>query len=114
MRDLWRLDWRSYLLGVGATWIADATSPAARKILRPLWLRLTYWRVRCDGCEGTGLCKGPNQLEPHSCCGGCHRRWVNLADVPAGFMNSGGRDKVLIGDGIMWRRPWSRRQVQKP
>jgi hypothetical protein len=83
-------------------------------ILRRGWIWLTYWRVKCDGCDGTGLCKGQNQLEPHSCCGDCLRRWVKLADVPAGFMNAGGGDDVLIGDGIMWRRPWSRRQVLKP
>lgn len=111
---MWRLDWRSYLLGVAGAWITEAIGRALRGKLRPLWIWLTYWRVTCDGCDGTGICTGQNSREPHSCCGDCHRRWAKLADVPAGFMNSGGGDSVLIGDGIMWRRPWSRRQVLKP
>lgn len=82
--------------------------------LRRVWIRLTYWQVKCDGCAGTGICTGRNSQHPHSCCGECGRRSVPLSEVPPGFspVLDG---QATIGDGIMWVRPWApRRQVHRP
>jgi len=84
--------------------------------LRRLWIRLTYWRVPCEDCDGTGICRQNKSTHPHSCCGDCERKTVPLAAVPEGFLSETDRKlgRAIIGDGIMWRRPWSKRQVRKP
>lgn len=43
------------------------------------------FRVRCDGCNGTGLCMSPNPLFPHSCNGDCKRVYVPESWVPTDF-----------------------------
>lgn len=81
--------------------------------LKKTWISLTYWEVPCDGCNGTGICAGVNSDKPHSCCGDCDRITVAASNVPpdfAGIYNA----RATIGTGIMWRRPWSKRQVNKP
>lgn len=101
--------------------------------LKRMWIRLTYWSVGCDSCNGTGICTttqaGRESLYPHSCCGECERVSVSLSDVPANWNGwadpnysgdgSSGYDltryphhaKVVIGSGAMYRRPWSREQI---
>ena len=83
-----------------------------------LWIRLTYWTVPCESCNGTGICctlqAGKPPAEPHSCCGDCNRKIVPKNQVPEGFMSLPYENTVTIGDGIMYRRPWSSRQVQRP
>lgn len=85
--------------------------------------RLVRVRVRCDGCDGTGLCAGDDQSFPHSCCGDCSRAWVPASWVPAGF-NGGRREpyertklldlervdeaSVLVGTGWVWGSLWQR------
>jgi hypothetical protein len=86
--------------------------------LARLWVRLTYWRVPCETCKGTGLCEGtlaggPPSM-PHSCCGDCGRRWVPRETLPAGFDGNERPGQALIGNGVMFRRPWSRRQTERP
>ncbi len=84
--------------------------------LRQIWIRLTYWPVACSGCKGTGICLVNNPgppIEPHSCCGDCRRITVPRSEVPAGFTPPR-YDPVTIGDGKMWRRPWSREEVLRP
>jgi hypothetical protein len=83
------------------------------RFLRRLWIRLTYLPVPCEVCNGTGICARQNAARPHSCCGDCKRKRVTQADVPPGFCDSPD-ERPLIGDGIMWRRPWSREQVERP
>lgn len=86
-------------------------------LIRRLWIRLTYWPVPCDRCNGTGICAtlqaGKPPSVPHSCCGDCGRKIVDARDLPPGYSGVlNGR--ATVGDGIMWRRPWSRRQVVRP
>ena len=81
----------------------------ARALFRRPWIRLTWWRTVCEDCNGTGICALPNPDGPHSCCGGCDRRWVPETWAP-GFKGNRRPGLILIGDGIAWRRPWSRRQ----
>ena len=53
-----------------------------------LLLLIEKWpsfRVRCDSCDGTGLCTAPNPLFPHSCDGDCRRVYVPESWVPADF-----------------------------
>lgn len=86
-------------------------------MLKRIWIRLTYWQVLCESCKGTGVCTttqaGNPPSRPHSCCGDCRRKRVTQADVPPGFCDRPD-EKPIIGDGIMWRRPWSKRQVLRP
>lgn len=76
------------------------------------WRWLTYWKVPCEGCNGTGICGGESSRYPHSCCGDCGRKLVDASTLPAGYsgVHNG---RATVGDGIMWRRPWSRKQVQR-
>lgn len=85
-------------------------------MIRRLWLWLTYWPVPCESCNGTGICTGKTSKYPHSCCGDCRRKIVDWSAVPPGFDGSTASRKFrpLIGDGVMWRRPWSKRQVLRP
>ena len=87
-------------------------------LLRRLWIALTYWRVPCEVCHGTGICDGTlaggRPSMPHSCCGDCGRRWVSRSTLPANFDGNERPGSALIGDGVMYRRPWSRRQTVKP
>jgi hypothetical protein len=53
-----------------------------------LCLAIEKWpsfRVRCDGCDGTGLCTAPDPLFPHSCDGDCKRIYVPESWVPPDF-----------------------------
>ncbi len=90
------------------------------KLIRRLWIALTYWAVPCEDCNGTGICatlqNGQPPSRPHSCCGDCERKKVPVAEVPPGFADALNRKYgyCIIGDGVMYHRPWSRRQVQKP
>lgn len=83
--------------------------------LRALWDLLTYWPVACDGCAGTGICTGENATVPHSCCGDCDRIVVPARRVPSNFMGlMRNGSTAMVGTGVMWRRPWSRRQIKHP
>lgn len=87
-------------------------------ILRRLWYRLTYWPVPCADCRGTGVCAttqaGAPPSVPHSCCGECGRKIVPASALPAGYSGVHKDGTAVVGDGVMWRRPWSRRQVRRP
>lgn len=87
------------------------------RFLRRIWIRFTYLPVPCESCNGTGICAtlqaGRPPSRPHSCCGDCERKRVTQADVPPGFCDSLD-EQPIIGDGIMWRRPWSKAQVVRP
>lgn len=87
------------------------------RLLRRLWLALTWIHVRCDGCEGTGICavlmEGKYLPEyPHSCCECAGRRYVAADAVPPGFNGlsiaiNGHVAHALIGDGMNWARVWA-------
>ncbi len=85
--------------------------------LRQLWIKLTYWPVKCPSCNGTGICTtlqaGAPPSVPHSCCGDCGRKRVPRSQVPDDFAPLSA-DPVTIGDGVLWRRPWSRDDVKRP
>lgn len=85
------------------------------KALRRAWIWLTYWRVACESCRGTGVCHEGGITQTHSCCGDCWRKRVPLAKAPwAPDKVERERGYVITGDGVMYRRPWSRRQVMLP
>jgi hypothetical protein len=84
-------------------------------LLRRLWRRLTYWPVKCEDCGGTGICQHARASHVHSCCGECDRRRVPLALAPPGWNVdevSRASGYIILGTGVMYRRPWSRRQCQ--
>jgi hypothetical protein len=81
--------------------------------VRRAWLWLTYWQVVCEVCNGTGICHQRNATEPHSCCGDCPRRYADPSELPRGWHLVPGT-RPIVGTGLMWRRPWSRRQVTRP
>lgn len=91
--------------------------------------RVIRVRVRCDGCDGTGLCAGNNIGAPHSCCGDCSRAWVPASWVPDDFEGTRcepherlrlldhereGEPSVLIGTGWVWGSPWRRLRLGGP
>lgn len=80
--------------------------------IRRLWVRATYWPVLCDVCKGTGVCQKEHSKGPHSCCGGCERIVVPAWQVKKSFPAPGG--SAIIGNGVMYRRPWSSKQVARP
>lgn len=82
-----------------------------RNVVRHFWVWLTYFKVACDYCNGTGICQ--TGTKPHSCCGECDRLNVDASTVPLNFSGVA-RGRAMIGDGVMWRRPWSRAQVKLP
>ena len=100
-------------ISISSKWRAANGNSAIYK----LWVYLTYWKVKCADCHGTGICHGTQagqpSSRPHSCCGDCGNKYVPRSKVPDNFEPKTG-DMVLIGTGIMYRRPWSRTQVQKP
>jgi len=82
-----------------------------------LWIWLTYWKVACEGCDGTGVCAGKAITAVHSCCGDCRRVKVPLVKAPPGWeIDNVAREygHIILGDGVMYRRPWSKRQVELP
>jgi hypothetical protein len=115
------IDPRSFALGAAAAaalgqLIAFAFRLARRppRLLRRLWIWLTYWKVVCSECGGTGVCQQPRAKDVHSCCGDCDRISLPRSKAPPGWHFSGDEETILIGDGVMWLRPWSRRQVRRP
>lgn len=58
----------------------------------------TAFRVRCPGCDGTGLCKRvAGHGKPHPCCHNCGEVYVPLAWVPISF----------VGTWHEPKKPWS-------
>lgn len=83
--------------------------------LRRLWILLSYWPVKCDTCNGSGICAGPGSTAPHSCCGPCARRVVPPTAIPAGFQGNVDPTGAIIGDGKAYVRPWAPgRQTERP
>ena len=76
-------------------------------VFKRLWIAITYWKVPCEDCNGTGLCHHKNSRFPHSCCGDCGRKRVPWSAVPSNFDRDTTRfsDTAIIGDGTMYRRP---------
>lgn len=86
-------------------------------LFRRLWRWLTYLPVPCERCDGTGVCKSAGAVDVHSCCGDCDRRLVPIEKAPVGWplddiSRQSGR--IILGTGVMYRRPWSRKQVIRP
>lgn len=101
----------SFLVGAA---IALLWRPSKPLLLRA-WRWATYWPVKCEDCNGTGICVGENSRHPHSCCGACDRRAVPTTSVPPNGKFACVANGVLIGNGRMWVRPWApRRQVERP
>lgn len=76
------------------------------KLLKKIWDKLTWIEVICPDCDGTGICKQPNTIEPHSCCGECDRKRVSRNLVPKGWIFTADLDPI-IGTGKMYKRLWS-------
>jgi hypothetical protein len=68
--------------GLLALWIVVQLTHEFLIWMTTWWSR---WKVRCEGCDGTGLCTAPNPLFPHSCDGDCRRIYVPESWVPADF-----------------------------
>ena len=72
-----------------------------------LVLMIEKWpsfKVRCDGCDGTGLCTAPNPSFPHSCDGQCRRVYVPESWVPENFKGNWHEpgEKILGLTGYYW------------
>jgi len=92
-----------------------------------VWLAFGFsmqdrWRVRCQICDGSGLCRArhiPNEGRgPHFCCGPCSENpvWISSDGVPRSYEKFSNmalgvaHRRVLIGcgwiPGNLWVRLW--------